>query len=102
MIPDWFTALDHANNLLTKDGTIAVVDFYVSRKYAPYNMRQHSWITRSFWPLWFANDNVNLTPDHLHYLLYQFEKTKLIENMGPIPYFSFIKVPHYIFVGKKR
>ena len=34
MIPDWFAALENAVAIFKPGGTIGVVDFYVSRKYA--------------------------------------------------------------------
>lgn len=58
MIPDWFAAIENALEMLKPGGAIGVVDFYVSRKYPPDGLRRHSWFTRTFWPTWFANDNV--------------------------------------------
>lgn len=97
MIPDWFAAIDHAKSILKKSGTIAIVDFYVARKYSG----RHSWFTRTLWPIWFANDNVNLSPDHLPYLKHNFEETVTYERMGSIPYIPLLKTPHYIYVGRK-
>ncbi len=101
MIPDWFRAIDHAYSLLKPGGKIGVVDFYVSRKHPDDALKKHPWGTRSFWQPWFASDNVFLSPDHIPYLLNKFEKVKLDERRGKIPYLPFIRAPHYLFIGQK-
>ncbi|WP_372725705.1 class I SAM-dependent methyltransferase, partial [Novipirellula sp.] len=63
MIPDWFQTLALAEAMLKPGGVIAVVDFYVSRKHAAKNQRQHGWLRRAFWSHWFAADNVFLSSD---------------------------------------
>ncbi len=65
MIPDWIIALEHALALLKPGGILGVVDFYVSRKYAGDGEIRHGWWTRTFWPTWFAFDNVWLNRDLL-------------------------------------
>jgi len=102
MIPDWFAAIDHALRLLKPGGHIGVVDFTVSRKHASAPNRQHPWFTRTFWPAWFAMDNVFPNPDHLPYLQRRFERESLIERIGSVPYIPLIKMPYYQFVGRKR
>ena len=74
MIPDWFAALDNAWSLLRPGGLIGVVDFYVLRQFPPTGLTRHAWWTRTFWPLWFARDNVHLSPDHLPWLQRRFER----------------------------
>lgn len=101
MIPDWFRAMDHAVRLLKPGGVIGVVDFFISRKYPADKHARHSWMTRSFWPLWFGSDNVFLSWDHLPYLENQFETVRLEERRGKIPYMPFVRVPHYLFIGRK-
>jgi S-adenosylmethionine-diacylgycerolhomoserine-N-methlytransferase len=101
MVPNWFAALDCAIRALKPSGLLAVVDFYVSRKHPAAGHLRHSWMTRSFWPLWFGFDNVNLSQDHLPYL---FEKLKPIyfkESAGKIPYLPLLKAPYYQFIGQK-
>lgn len=119
MIPDWFSAIDNALNLLEPGGILAVVDFYVARKHGysiaagrvsgdetgtlMKNMTaQHSWFTRTFWPTWFSLDNVYLSPDHLPYLLKRCDIVDVREFYGSVPYIPIIKVPYYIFLGRKK
>ncbi|MDO4586901.1 MAG: class I SAM-dependent methyltransferase [Planctomycetia bacterium] len=103
MIPDWFAAIDHAYSLLKPGGKIGVVDFYLSRKFPLENNVKHGWATRSFWPLWFAFDNVFPSTEHVPYLLNKFKKIELIEEKARVPYFPLFwwKMPYYIFVGQK-
>jgi len=88
--------------MLKPDGTIGVVDFYVSQKYPPRGMKRHSWWTRTLWPTWFAFDNVFLSQDHLPFLLSQFKREHLTETSHSVPFVSFIKVPHYVYIGKNK
>jgi S-adenosylmethionine-diacylgycerolhomoserine-N-methlytransferase len=101
MIPDWVAAIQNALAMLKPGGILGVVDFYVARKHPPDGCARHRWLTRSFWPLWFAQDNVFLSPDHLPLLRRQFETVRLDERRAKIPYMPLGRVPHYIFVGKK-
>jgi S-adenosylmethionine-diacylgycerolhomoserine-N-methlytransferase len=101
MIPDWFKALDHAWKLLRPGGIIGVVDFYVSRKYPPDNQERHGWLTRTFWPLWFAFDNVFPNPDHIPYLHHRFEPVHFAEHRARMPYMPGVRVPYYHFIGRK-
>lgn len=101
MIPNWFGAIDHAYGLLSKEGKIAIVDFFVSRKHGLELPNNHSLFTRSFWPFWFARDGVHLSRDHLPYLLQKFEALTLKEKKSVVPYMLRLKVPNYIFIGKK-
>ncbi|MDO5582037.1 MAG: class I SAM-dependent methyltransferase [Planctomycetia bacterium] len=103
MIPDWFAAIDQAYKILKPGGRIGVVDFYLSRKFPVEPMKKHGWLTRSFWPVWFACDNVFPSTDHIPYLMHKFEKIDLAEEKGTVPYFPLFwwKMPYYRFVGKK-
>ncbi len=104
MIPDWFAALEQAEKILKPGGYIGVVDFYLARKFPMEGLKRHGWLTRSFWPVWFACDNVYPSKDHIPYLLHHFEKFHLTEAKGRVPYFPLFwwKMPYYIFVGKKK
>ena len=102
MIPDWFAAIDEAYRVLKPGGTIAVTDFYVSRKYAAESGRQHRWLSRAFWTHWFAADNVFLSGDHPAMLNRRFDVERFDERSGKVPYLPLVRAPYYIFVGRKR
>lgn len=101
MIPDWIRALDNAHAILKPGGRIGVVDFYVSRKHAPEGLARHRWVTRHGWPVWFATDNVFLSPDHLPRLREQFTQQHLDERRARVPYLPLVRVPYYLFIGTK-
>ncbi|MGD9720178.1 MAG: class I SAM-dependent methyltransferase [Pirellulales bacterium] len=101
MMPDWFTVIDHAWDLLRPGGVIGVTDFFVSRTHAEQGLAQHGWWTRHFWPAWFARDNVHLSADHLPYLQRRFETVSLDQLRAPVPYLPGLRVPYYRFVGCK-
>jgi S-adenosylmethionine-diacylgycerolhomoserine-N-methlytransferase len=101
MIPSWFQAIDHAYRLLKSGGIIGIVDFYVSRKWPAPGLMQHRWWQRTFWPTWFASDNVFLSPEHLPYLQNRFQTLRLEERFGKVPYLFGLKAPYYVFLGRK-
>lgn len=101
MIPDWHAAIENAWSMLKPGGRIGIVDFYVSRKFPRESMKRHGWFTRTFWPNWFATDNVFPSPDHLPFLLDRFETESLVEDKCKIPYMPFVRMPFYRFLGKK-
>jgi S-adenosylmethionine-diacylgycerolhomoserine-N-methlytransferase len=102
MIPPWFAALDHAESLLKPGGAIGVVDFHVAQKYPAPGAARHSHFTRTFWPFLFHLGNVFNSPDHIPYLQRRFEQTSLFESRLAISYLPLLRVPYYIFTGKKR
>lgn len=102
MIPDWFAAFNQALNILKPGGRIAVVDFYVARKYPAEGLSAHSWWTRTFWPTWFASDGVYLNRDHIPYLQHHFDTEHLSEHYAKVPYIPVTRVPYYRFIGRKR
>lgn len=101
MIPDWFAAVSRASELIRPGGTIGVVDFYVSRKYPEEGLAKHPWRTRTFWPAWFGQDNVYLSPDHIPFLRRAFETVRLDEECARVPYIPLARVPYYRFVGRR-
>lgn len=101
MIPDWFAAIENALAMLRPGGLIGVVDFYVSRKHPAEGCVRHGWWTRTFWPAWFALDNVFLSPDHLPFLRRHFEVLWLQERRARVPFLPLGRVPYYLFIGRK-
>lgn len=103
MMPKWFAAIDQAHSILKDGGSIGVVDFFVSPKFSVADRVRHGWWTRTFWPAWFATDNVQLTPDHVEYLHYVFNSQVFHQNAAPIPFVpGFMgRVPFYRFIGRK-
>ena len=102
MIPDWYSALERATEALKPGGHIGVVDFYVSRRHPDAGTRGHGWLTRHGWPAWFDRDGVRPNPDHVPYLRRHFETLWLSEHAGPVPYLPGVRVPWYLFVGRRR
>jgi S-adenosylmethionine-diacylgycerolhomoserine-N-methlytransferase len=101
MIPDWFAAIENAFSILKPGGLVGVVDFHVARKHPADGMAAQSWFTRSFWPVWFAADNVFLSADHVPFLRRRFEPVSYTERRARIPYLPLLRVPYYTFVGRK-
>lgn len=102
MIPDWFAAIENALAMLKPGGHLGVVDFYVSRKFPRDGLRRHAWSTRTFWPTWFAMDNVFPSPDHVPFLHRHCDVVTFEENASKVPYIPFARTPYYLFVGRKR
>jgi hypothetical protein len=65
-------------------------------------LARHRWFTRTFWPIWFAGDNVFPSPDHVPFLHRHFEPVQFTENRGKVPYIPFLRMPYYTFIGRKR
>ncbi|XZE20608.1 class I SAM-dependent methyltransferase [Pirellulaceae bacterium SH449] len=101
MIPDWFAAIDNALRILKPGGLIGVIDFYVSRKYPASGLTRHGWSTRAFWPVWFGNDNVFPSADHIPYLQKRFSTVELNEKRSKVPYIPLVRTPFYQFIGRK-
>ncbi|QDU97457.1 class I SAM-dependent methyltransferase [Lignipirellula cremea] len=101
MIPDWFAAIENALAMLKPGGLIGVSDFYVSRKYPSDGLKRHGWFSRSFWPVWFASDNVFPSTDHAPFLHRHFEPVHFEEKQAKVPYIPFLRAPYYVFVGRK-
>lgn len=104
MIPDWYAAIEHASALLIEGGLIGIADFYVARKHPPPEMAAHSWLQRTFWPAWFAMDDVRLNADHVPFLQSKFEQIQLDESSSSVPYIGVVlpKVPIYRFLGTPK
>jgi S-adenosylmethionine-diacylgycerolhomoserine-N-methlytransferase len=102
MIPDWFLAVDNAHRILRPGGTLAVADFYVSRKHPSPGRARHGWLSRHFWPAWFGMDNVHVTSEHIEYLSKKFSDVVITESFTKVPYLFGMKVPVFRFIGIKN
>ncbi|MBS0582745.1 MAG: methyltransferase domain-containing protein [Proteobacteria bacterium] len=101
MIPDWRAALDNACAMLKPGGVLGVVDFYHSTARPDAGLVRHGAFTRKFWRRWFAHDGVRLDPEHLAALRARFPRHELIESRAAVPYLPGLRVPYYVFVGRK-
>jgi S-adenosylmethionine-diacylgycerolhomoserine-N-methlytransferase len=101
MIPDWQGAMKNAMAMLAPGGILGVVDFYVSPAKAGSDAVQHSALTRFFWPRWFGHDGVRLNPEHLLTLKRLCPEHQCLERRASVPYLPGLKVPYYIFVGRR-
>ena len=102
MMPDWRAAIENAVRMLKPGGLLGVVDFYVSSNRPEPGFVRHSLLARRFWPRWFAHSGVHPSADHLPALR---EHTRLVhcsEHLARIPYLPGLKVPYYLYVGRKR
>ena len=102
MIPDWRAAIDNAHAMLKPDGVLGVVDFYHSAAAPDAGLVRHDAFTRHFWKRWFAHDGVRLNPEHLATLRAQLPQHELIESRAAVPYLPGLRVPYYVFVGRKE
>ncbi|TVQ92635.1 MAG: class I SAM-dependent methyltransferase [Chromatiaceae bacterium] len=101
MIPDWRGAIDNALAMLRPGGQLGVVDFYVSAADPPAGLVRHDRFTRWFWPRWFAHDGVHPGPGPLAWLRECLPVHELQEHRAPVPYLPGLRVPYYLFVGRK-
>lgn len=102
MIPDYYSVIDTLTSLLSPNGILGVVDFYVQSKvdvsYRNYTGglvgRHVNYLARTFWRAWFDLDRVALEPARRDYLEYRFG-TVLTANLrnntlGAIPYYIWL------------
>jgi len=101
MIPDWEAALGNALAMLRPSGRLGVVDFYVSEAQPAPGLARHGALTRWFWPRWFGHDGVHPNAAHLAKLRRLLPAHELREGLAPVPYLPGVRVPYYIFVGRR-
>lgn len=100
--PDYYSVIDSLTNLLSPQGVLGVVDFYVQsnvdvnfRNYTGGLVNRHvNFLGRTFWRAWFDIDRVGLEPSRRDYLEYRFG-TILNANarnntLGAIPYYIWV------------
>jgi len=101
MIDDWRSALSNALSMLKPGGTLGVVDFYVSSARPRTGYVRHAGWERWLWRKWFAHDGVRLSPEHLEALADALPDHVRLEQQGALPYVPALKVPYYLFIGRK-
>ncbi len=101
MIPDWRAAIANAFAMLKQGGLLGVVDFYHSSAQREPGRRHHGAFTRHFWRRWFAHDGVRLDPAHLAMLSKLMPHNHLTEARARVPYLPGLRVPYYVFIGRK-
>ncbi|CEJ01538.1 hypothetical protein RMCBS344292_15562 [Rhizopus microsporus] len=106
MMDHFYPVVDRIQSLLSPEGVVGVVDFYVSGRsrapaesWSPQQNRQCNWFTRHFWHAWFELDHIHLYPGRRDYLEYKFGTIKSLNrrNHFIIPYL--IQMPYYIWLG---
>jgi S-adenosylmethionine-diacylgycerolhomoserine-N-methlytransferase len=102
MTANWRKTICNAVRMLQPGGTLGVVDFFVSGSAPQAGEARHSWISRQFWPRWFAHDGVHLTPEHLRALADCTDTIHLEQHLAPVPWLPLLRVPYYIYIGRKR
>ncbi|MCO5585907.1 hypothetical protein L7F22_039841 [Adiantum nelumboides] len=102
VIPPFMAAVDKALSYLDQErGIFGISDFYTSLKH-DIPSRQHGFFSRWFWQAIFDLDNIDLGPARRQYLEHHLEQVFEENSCGGIPYVPLLKVPHYIWLGKKR
>ncbi|OTA64281.1 hypothetical protein K449DRAFT_328071 [Hypoxylon sp. EC38] len=105
MIPDYYSVIDSLPSLLSPNGIIGVVDFYVQsqvdvnfRNYTGGLVNRHvNFFGRTFWRAWFDIDRVALEPGRRDYLEYSFGTVLNVNTrnyvLGAIPYYIWLGTP---------
>lgn len=101
MMPDWRATLVNALAMLKPNGVLGVVDFYHSQARPAEGLVRHGALTRLFWRHWFAHDGVRMNPEHLDALRAAMPQHELSECKASVPYLPLLRVPYYLFVGRK-
>lgn len=106
MIPDYYSVVDSLPYLLSPEGILGVVDFYVQsivetsgRNYIGGSFNRHvNWLGRVFWRAWFDTDRVGLEGARRDYLEYRFGTLKTVDERN----YLLGGIPYYIFLGTQR
>ena len=100
MTANWKRTIFNAVRMLRPGGTLGVVDFFVSEAQPPAGEARHSWISRQFWPRWFAHDGVHLSPKPLRALGDCTNRIHLEQHTARLPWLP-LRVPYYLYIGRK-
>ncbi|KAK2003879.1 hypothetical protein LX36DRAFT_39855 [Colletotrichum falcatum] len=103
MIPDYYSVVESLTSLLSPDGVMGVVDFYVQSK-TDFSFRNFTgglvgrhvnWFLRTFWRAWFDIDRVGLEGSRRDYLEYKFGTVLNINARN----YTLGHIPYYVWVG---
>ncbi|KAJ5542646.1 hypothetical protein N7535_005070 [Penicillium sp. DV-2018c] len=106
MIPDYHSVIESLISLVSPDGLIGVIDFYVQSK-VDFSFRNYTggfvgrhvnWFLRTFWRAWFDLDRVGLEGSRRDYLEYKFGTVLNINTRN----YSLGHIPYYIWIGRHR
>ncbi len=101
MIPGWYRAVDNAWRSLAPGGRLGVVDFHVAPRAGSAGGFRQGRLARHLWPWWFDHDGVRLSADLPGYLQHRFETLEMHELRAPVPYLPGLRVPYFLFIGRK-
>lgn len=96
MMPEWRKALENAVAMLKPGGILGVVDFELPRGDCLADR-----CACEFWRRWFAHDGVYLNRAHVEVMQSLTETVSLRESNAALPYLPGLRVPYYIYVGRK-
>ena len=96
MMPEWRAALENAVAMLKPGGILGVVDFELPRGDCLADR-----CACEFWRRWFAHDGVYLNRAHVEVMQSLTETVSLRESNAALPYLPGLRVPYYIYVGRK-
>ena len=96
MMPEWRAALENAVAMLKPGGILGVVDFELPRGDCLADR-----CACEFWRRWFAHDGVYLNRTHVEVMQSLTETVSLRESNAALPYLPGLRVPYYIYVGRK-
>lgn len=97
MMPQWREALANALTMLRPGGLLGVVDFDLPRGDCLAER-----CACEFWRRWFAHDGVHLDRAHVEELRALTETVTLRESTAALPYLPGLRVPYYVYVGRRR
>ena len=108
MIPTYFAVIDRIDKLLSPEGVVGVVDFYVASD--THSQAQHdtgearhvNWLSRHFWKIWFEFDRVFVDSSRREYLEYRFGTLKSVNGRNRFVVPFLIKIPYYVWLGRRK